>query len=343
MKSLLKKLLQLLPASFSKNLIHSYRQTRERWALRRAYAHDRRWFARESGLFSMYQRASSLEAALIKAYHRVEKGLALAEPRPGFGRDAIETLLEDGRCYAERYGSNLTIRRLLNTLVAYQQFNQAQGADVSWLQPRLQKLQTLAQGAPSSDEGGVRAVSAAEIKAAANVDFTRFVEHRFSIRQFSDEPVTQAQIEQAVLLAKRSPSVCNRESGHVFVASSAASKARVLALQNGNRGFGDQASKVLIITSRVDTFMTVGERYQCWIDGGLFAMSLIYALHAQGLGTCCLNWSVEPDVDLALKKAAGIPEGHAVIMQLAVGHIPTNLTVAQSPRRPLAEVLHFLS
>lgn len=342
MKSLLKKLLGLLPTALAIRLVGAWRDARDRVGLWRAFAHDRRLFARESGTFDVRRRRASLEAALIKAYHRVEKGLALAQPRPGFGRDAIDTLLDDGAYFVRHHGKTLTITRLLNVLDEYRVFNERHGVDLGWLMPRLQTLRALASGAPASDEGGTRSVTREQIHAAARIDFASFVEHRFSIRQFSEEPVSDAQIEQAVQLAKRCPSVCNRESGHVFVASDRDTMARVLALQNGNRGFGEQAARVLVITSRLDTFLTVGERYQCWIDGGLFAMTLVYALHAQGLGTCCLNWSVEPDADRALKRVAGIPDGHAVIMMLAVGHLPETLRVAQSPRRPLSDVMQSL-
>ncbi|MBT9494513.1 MAG: nitroreductase family protein [Paucibacter sp.] len=172
---------------------------------------------------------------------------------------------------------------------------------------------------------------------------SQFFAQRYSVRQFDPAAVVEEQlIEQAVRMAQKTPSVCNRESGTVFAVRDKARMNKLLALQNGNRGFGDQAGLLMIITSRQDTFLSPGERYQAWIDGGLFAMSLIYALHSLGLGSCCLNWSVEPEADLALKAASGIPADHAVIMMLAVGHLPEQFRVASSPRRPLTDVLHYL-
>ncbi|MBT9455300.1 MAG: nitroreductase family protein [Burkholderiaceae bacterium] len=191
-------------------------------------------------------------------------------------------------------------------------------------------------------EAGTRLVRRNEIHAAAKHDLSAFFAQRYSVRQFAAEPVQAELIEQAVRMAQKTPSVCNRESGTVFVVTDKARMAELMALQNGNRGFGDQAGALMIITSRQDTFLSAGERYQAWIDGGLFAMSLIYALHSLGLGTCCLNWSVEPQADRALKAASGIPTDHAVIMMLALGHLPDEFRVANSPRRPLTEVLHYL-
>lgn len=190
--------------------------------------------------------------------------------------------------------------------------------------------------------GGVMQVTREAVLAASALPFGDFVRHRHSVRQFAPVPVAPALIEDAVRQARYSPSVCNREATRVYVVQGSDRARQLLSFQNGNRGFGDTAGALLVVTSRQAAFHTVGERYQGWIDGGMFAMSLVYALHAQGLGSCCLNWSVEPAVDLAFKHAAGLPADDLVIMMLAVGHLLDHFVVARSFRRPLEEVLHSL-
>ncbi|EAZ90593.1 nitroreductase family protein [Crocosphaera chwakensis] len=140
-------------------------------------------------------------------------------------------------------------------------------------------------------------------------------------------------------MAQKTPSVCNRQSSKVYVFSRDEDKQKILSYQNGNRGFGEQASKVLIVTSNMEHFTSIGERNQCWIDGGMYAMSLVYALHSLGLGTCCLNWSVECRVDKQLREVAEISDSEAVIMMIAVGHLTDELKVAQSPRKKIEDVL----
>jgi nitroreductase len=71
----------------------------------------------------------------------------------------------------------------------------------------------------------------------------------------------------------------------------------------------------------------------------MFAMSLVYALHAQGLGTCCLNWSVEPDKDQALKLDLDLPESLAIGMMIAVGALPDEILVAESRRVGLEQIV----
>jgi nitroreductase len=307
--------------------------------LLRAFVYDWRVYRSQSGLFRQ-SAPGPMEAQIIKAYHRIEKGLALPLPRPGFGTDAAAAVLDGVDTYATRFGPNQTTARALHALNEYVAFNRAHGVDMDWIETRLDALRS--RHPADATEGGTRTISRERIHAAARIDLSGFFASRYSVRQFSGEPVSSDIIAQATAMAKKAPSVCNRESGCVFVASDTARKAALLELQNGNRGFGEFADRILVITSRMDSFLTAGERYQCWVDGGLFAMSLIYALHSLGVGSCCLNWSVEPELDQALKRVSGIPDDHAVIMLLAIGHLPETLRVAQSPRRPLNDMLRFI-
>jgi nitroreductase len=114
-----------------------------------------------------------------------------------------------------------------------------------------------------------------------------------------------------------------------------------LKIQGGAAGFADQIPTVLVISTELCNFQSEGERYQGWIDGGLFAMSVIYALHSLGLVTCCLNWSKNEKVDLEFKARFEIPGSESIIMLLSVGHPIDRFKVAESWRRPLDEVLEF--
>ena len=75
-----------------------------------------------------------------------------------------------------------------------------------------------------------------------------------------------------------SPSVCNRQSSRVYVLSSDEAKNFALSHQNGNRGWGHTASHVLILTSSLEHFIAQAERYQGWIDGGMFAQVRLRAM-----------------------------------------------------------------
>jgi nitroreductase len=345
LKSAAKAFLGFLPGGAAQAARRWNRHRKLRRALRDGFRYDCESFLAGSGLLRRDDHAASLEANLIRTYHKIEKGLALREPRPGFGRDVIEELLSESGLYLDRFGPTPTVARVIETIDAYVRFHRAAGMDTSWLTSSLERLRArvdAAMFAAGDQHGGTIEVSARAILEASHTDFAAFLAARHSIRHFRDEPVDLLLIEEAVRMAQRAPSVCNRESGTAFVVTDKERIREFLLFQNGNRGFGEQVAALLVVTSRMATFLTPSERYQPWIDGGLFAMTLVYALHSLGLGTCCLNWNVLPSTDRALKREAGIPRDHVVIMMVAVGHLPENLKVASSPRRPLDEVLRYL-
>ncbi|QNT71191.1 nitroreductase family protein [Defluviicoccus vanus] len=191
----------------------------------------------------------------------------------------------------------------------------------------------------SVQEGGAKLVSRSDIEAAALVDFERFCQERYSVRHFSSVPVEKSVIKAAVRIAQKTPSVCNRQCWRVHIFSSEEAKRQVLECQSGNRGFGHEASHVLVVTSDLQPFTGIHERYQGWIDGGMFSMSLVYALHSFGLGSCCLNWSVRAGTDKRLRRIAAIPGHENVIMMIAVGNLVEEFKVACSVRRETDDIL----
>lgn len=335
MKSLLRR---LLPRSTFLALRRRWRAVRDGWGLVRALRYDGWHYWRGSGLARNSRDA--LQAHILKSYHRIEKGLALPQPRAGFGSDAIELLCEDLSAWLTRYPAEWSIHAALDSLEAYLAFNRDQGLPMEALTARVARLRALAGKAPAQGaEGGLLARQRDEVWTHARLPFEEFLRTRHSVRQFEARPVEAELIERAVGMARFAPSVCNRSGGRVYWVQDAGKAQALMRHQNGNRGFGDTAGALLVVTARQAVFHTVGERYQAWIDGGLFGMTLVYALHALGLGSCCLNWSVEPATDQAFKREAGIPPDEAVIMLLAVGHLRERFEVARSERRPLDEVL----
>jgi nitroreductase len=168
------------------------------------------------------------------------------------------------------------------------------------------------------------------------------VRARHSVRNFEATPVEGDLIRNAVDLALRAPSVCNRQAWRVYALTSSDAIARALTAQNGNSGFGHQLQMLLVVACDLTRFLTIGERNQGWIDGGMFSMMLVLALHSHGLGTCCLNLSLDCQQDMRLREVVPIADHESPVMMIAVGHMPESLSVAQSRRRPVADVLTWV-
>ncbi|WP_125037465.1 nitroreductase family protein [Nocardioides sp. LS1] len=252
----------------------------------------------------------NLEGQVTKDYHRIEKGLALLEPKLPFGLTVAERLaqLTPNHEPVPPY-----VGHARTALSALLRWNSGDGVD--------------------DDVSPLRKTSSAAV-----AEPEAFFTSRHSVRSFSDRLVEPTLLERAVALAIHSPSVCNRQAWHVrFYEGDRTST--VLRYQNGNAGFGESIPVVALVTVDARLLSGSGERNQGWIEGGIFSMSLVWAAHAVGLDTCMLNMSVDSDVLDRLRSELDIPDHELVIMMIAIGHGRDGHRVARSPRRLVSEVI----
>lgn len=298
-----------------------------------------RFFA-YSGLNKSRDYQGEQAARITMAYHQLEKGLSFASPRPGFGRKSATRLISAIEPFVNRYGFIPPATTAVGVLKSYITFNELNDIDMSETKRSVEKLESFA--ARTEDcTGGVVSIDLMQLEQNRAAGFKRFFNSRYSIRHYSGGEIPDEHIIDATQTAQKTPSVCNRQAWKVHAFKNKSVMRQLLEIQSGNRGFGEQASAVLIITCDLTRFVHVGERFQPWIDGGMFSMSLCLAFHDLGYGTCCLNWSKEYDDDLALRKIARIDPQEQVIMMMTVGTLPEHFNAARSIRRPLGEILQI--
>lgn len=308
----------------------------------REYLYDYHRMVRHSSAVQWGNSREKLQSLIIIRYHGIEKGLSLPQPRPGFGRDKIAQLVEMLRTYIDSYGADHSTATALNALKAYLDFNAKAGVQDETLRATVDELAQRAAEFPTPEgdlTAGCRELTEACVRKAGQAPFEKFMESRCTVRQFSDDPVDPEVLRAAVKIAQKTPSVCNRQPWRAWVVDDEAKIKKVLEIGGGARGFEDQMKLILVVTSDLACFQSPGERNQCWIDGGMFGMALIQALHAQGLASCCMNWSKTRDVDRRLRRLVAIPEAESIIFLLGVGHPREAFLVAASARKPVNEVL----
>lgn len=292
------------------------------------------------GLLAGRHPKTELGAWIRADAHKIEKGLSLPDPRPGFGILVVERLLDTIPEYMDAYDVDQVVQWSVSVLLAYERFNTARGFEAPQISEKISALALRVNKAGTeSCEGGVTSLDKEAVLKKAAIDIEEFFSSRHSIRDFSPQPIEPALVKNAVRLAQKTPSVCNRQSWKVYAFLDAQERAAVFQCQQGNRGFGESATGVLIVTVDLTTFFSYEERHQPWIDGGMFSMSLVYALHSMGLGTCCLNWCTKRKWDKKLRAITGIPEREVIVVLIAIGHLPEKLNVPHSPRKPLDDVL----
>ncbi len=287
-----------------------------------------------------------LEALLFFYYHKVEKSLSLPEVKPIFGLGYIDYLLDLMERWIAVTGqyNAVVFRAAYDTLTCYREHG---GEALSEQKPKLVKrIDELLLKYKTDDDaihlGGTITLPVHQIiPGLSSGSFEQFVHQRHSVRNFTDKPIPDEVIIRAVQLAQKSPSVCNRQCARVHVFTSAEDKVRVLSCQNGNSGFGHLADRVLLVSADLRVFLTSGERNQAYVDAGLFAMTLIYALQAYGVSSCCLNLSHSRGEDRAFRRSSQIPAYEVPVILIAIGYAAESVKVAVSARIPTEVVLSF--
>lgn len=287
------------------------------------------------------KQQAKFEADLTIRIHAIEKGLALPRPRPGFGEAKVSELLTLLKNYYDRFGGGDIIGSALVVLGHYFDFQAACRHDCPGLAARYEALLTAAgQSAPDPGRGGVITLHKADIQAKARIDFAGFAASRYSVRDFSGEKVEKELLLNALEIARKTPSACNRQSWHVYIFRGK-SKNALLEWQGGNRGFTELIDTAILVTSDLNRFF-INERHQAYVDGGLYAMSLLYALHAQGLGTIPLTTGKKDKEVARLYADFRIPPSQVPILIIGVGCLKETFRVALSERKESRTYTRFM-
>lgn len=282
-------------------------------------------------------------ARLMFHAHAVEKGLSRSDFRAGFGKIAIPNLAKEMNSWfaAGRDTADQFFRTAASVMQVYFQRHENIGFDVSEFHSLFKsEIQEIIVSADKA-EGGVLA-AAADREPLAITDqsnsFLDVVYGRRSIREFTDTPVQDEAIRQAVQIALQAPSVCNRQAARVHLFDDPKAIKAALDIQGGFSGY-EMPPRLLLVTSDLSAFLFAAERNQPFIDGGLFMMTLLLGLRQVGLGSCSLNTAMNAERENAIREILGIPGNEVFIAFVATGHYDPAILTPQSKRIPVDEVL----
>lgn len=277
------------------------------------------------------------QGKIFRQTHIIEKGMSLSHPRKGFGKEKIKQLLMYLDEYIELgYSQNATVfLNAVHVLYQYIDFQKQLGVEISSLEEKLQKYKVNQE---NKFECGICHGTKKKMEEECQEGFLGVLKSRHSMRQFSKEPLDYNLVKKAVEAAMYSPSECNRQSVKVYVFKEEDIKKQLDKYINGNTGFAEEAKNYLIISSDVSSYTSAYERNQMYVDGSLFAMTLMLSLHYYGIGSCALQNSETIEKDKNLRSILNLPSNERVIMFLAVGHYKEEFDYAVSKRKNIGEV-----
>ena len=292
--------------------------------------------------FDTYNNQKKFKAMLIMQSHIIEKGLSLKDTRVGFGIPKIKKLLQELALYEKKYSDHETLFFVLSIVEAYIAFNKNKGgcnAEIIKLYDELRTHLGEEKIYPCLC-GGTLKLSKKDILNQSSIDYEAFVKSRHSIRQFTGEDTPIDLIQKALSIAEYTPSACNRQPWRNYIFTKKDNIIKILDIQTGARQFKNDVSCLILITATPNAF-GVSEYHQTYVNGGLYAMNLMFSLHANGLGVVPLNLGIGLKGIKTLSSVCGLEPSDTPIMLLAVGQIPDHLEVAKSCRFPYSEYSKF--
>ncbi|MDB4624364.1 nitroreductase family protein [Akkermansiaceae bacterium] len=319
---------------------------REYLNLLRGYWRDFRRYSAHAcvGYNRLHMDPGQLEGRIIATYHVIEKGLSMPEFRAGFGIPMLSGLIRmlreaESSCEWETNVNIQTARKVVHEYIVrheeieYELDEKLSAHDLKFAKGIQRSLQV---------EAGSKSYTRGHYFDASQAPFPEFARSRHSCRVFDpSKKVDPAVIRSAVEVARFAPSVCNRQCWRAHVFQDKKMVEKLLQFQGGNRGFGHTIPCVVVLTAGLKVFSGYAERSQGFLDGGLFGMSLMYALHHQNLGCVPLCWLVPLKEDEKFRKVAGIPDDEIVLMFLGVGTPVENFLAPASQRRSVDELVRF--
>lgn len=255
------------------------------------------------------------EANITRWYHTIEKGLAYENYRPGFGKDNILILLKQLEQYSKEYDiEKFFYRTALSTLHEYVRKNREYGYVDEEVEKRIEAL----PGHPN-EFGGVIKVSMSDMR---TINYEDFVKSRHSVRHFSDKPLDIEVVKEAVALAQHTPSACNRQGWKSYIVQDKEKIKQLLENQNGNRGFGHEFDKLILVTGDLRAFNRSREVFQVYIDGGMYAVRVLDSLYYKGIAACPLSASLTPSQEKNARRILNLDDAEIFIMYIGIGNYP---------------------
>lgn len=280
-----------------------------------------------------------LEPPLRVEVHAIEKGMSIGAVRPGFGKTKVKELISHLQHYLEVGGRKEFVTDCCSILDQYIKFNKSLGADMSEIDGLFNNYCRVNDINPTLF-GGVCELTVSSIQKTLQQNFSTFSQSRYAVRDFGTEHIERGLIEKALKLAEKTPSACNRQPWKIHVYGGEKSRIKMFEQQGGSRGFHQDMQYAILICGDLNYYRFY-ELSQVYVDGGIYAMNLMYALHYYGLATIPLTMSIRLSKLKPIIKSMQLPKNEMPVLLIGVGAYKENFKVAKSERVSYKEYTIF--
>ncbi|MGE3998976.1 MAG: nitroreductase family protein [Planctomycetaceae bacterium] len=289
------------------------------------------------------QNPLTTSALLRRNCHRLEKGLLMRPRRDVFAAEYIEETVD---VYCAQVGARPSSEASPSAELQWAYDVLSGYFQVAGPHPRITTARTHFEMAARihSCSSGAMIPYRRDLSAPPSVrleDLAVLAKRRRSVRWFLQRPVPREMIDAAVEVAAQSPSACNRQPFQFRIFDHPELVQEVAALPMGTAGYAHNIPVIVVIVGQQRNYFDERDRHLIYIDGSLAAMGFVYALEAQGLSSCCINWPDVEERESALAKLLKLWPDERAVMCLAVGYPDPDGLVAYSQKKPLEQLRRY--
>lgn len=306
---------------FGDKIVYRIIALKHRNALKKCYSVDFKKYKKHSSVFGT-NSFGKIESEITLRYHSIEKGFLHDSIRPRFAQKRVEELIVLlKKIELDKNNHRVQIQSAIINLCKYYEYHLGLEIDISDYFKKedydLFICHLISEEKPIINH---TKESYFQFKDSA---FNKFSISRSSVRKFTGDKISQQILHNVIDLANHAPSVCNRQPVNIHIVENKTLIDKILEIQGGLKGYSDELSQLIVVTSDRNYFYSVGERHQLYIDGGIYLMNLLYALHFYGIGACPAHWGMPYQADYKAMKLLKLKESEQIISLIAIG-VPTD-------------------
>lgn len=282
-------------------------------------------------------------ANIIRLVHSIEKGLCIDNPRLGFGVAKLNKLFALCGAFANEFGKEeFCLKMARDAIREYIDFHKQKGYQGEEFLKICEDYAAFPWAETDENEifGGVLHI---KNECTVSIDqLEQFFAERHSIRDFTDEAVTDEEILRAVRAAQYAPSACNRQAVRAYVLSAEKICKFYKDDLSGIGGFADRANKFILITGKLSAY-DKSEYNQHIVSASIFAAYLVEALFAQSIGSCMIQRPLFYSTQWKnIAEEIGVPDDERLVLMIATGKMKNEYTVPVSKRFPAEHIVKFI-
>lgn len=297
----------------------------ERWAILSGRAAYRR----------NQDRVQATSPRLRRNTHRLEKALIMEPRRPVFALNYITETVEAYELYQENCSLVDPKLSRWSTDVLHAYFDAVEQDDhLRSLEQRFLVAAGEAPDAAAEPHAPFLRGDSPELSVDYD-DLLQLAVRRRSVRWFEDRPVERDLVDKALLVARQSPTACNRQPFEYRIYDEPELVRKVAAVPFGAAGYHHNIPTVIVLVGKLDNFFSARDRHVIYIDASLSAMAFMLALETVGLASSVINWPDFEPLERKMAATIGLEPYERVVMMMAVGHPRSDARVPYSAKKSL--------